>query len=274
MMDLQLQALPEGCIANILSRTTPEDACRLSLVSKTFYSASLSDAVWGSFLPHDYLSIISRSDSGSSLLSNSPSLKSLYLALSDRPIIIDNATKSFQLDRKSGKKCFMLASRALSIVWGDTPQYWNWKTLPESRFPEVAELLDVCYLEICGAINPNDLSPNTQYAAYLVFKMVNGHGFNRRPVELSIHTFDDQMCTRSVCLDTNLDESQLHSSLHGLQHPDVRSDGWLEIEIGEFFNSGLEDDEVGMNIEETKGGHWKRGLVIEGIEVRPKVFDL
>jgi hypothetical protein len=86
--------LPEGCIAAILSRTSPIDACRLSLVSKTFRSAADSDAVWNQFLPSDphfINSIISHSPS----LANIPAKKDLYLALSDRPIIIDNGKKVF-----------------------------------------------------------------------------------------------------------------------------------------------------------------------------------
>jgi len=81
--------LAEGCISSILSRTTPVDAGRLSLVSKTFLSAADSDAVWNHFLPSDIDSIISQSPS----LANAPSKKALYLALSHRPIIIDDAKK-------------------------------------------------------------------------------------------------------------------------------------------------------------------------------------
>jgi len=47
------QKLPEGCIAAILSGTTPVDACRLSLVSKTFCSAAESDTIWEHFIPSD-----------------------------------------------------------------------------------------------------------------------------------------------------------------------------------------------------------------------------
>jgi len=41
--------------------------------------------------------------------------------------------QSFQLERKSGKKCYMLAARSLAIVWGDDERYWNWISLPDSR---------------------------------------------------------------------------------------------------------------------------------------------
>jgi hypothetical protein len=41
--------------------------------------------------------------------------------------------------------------------------------------------------------------------------------------------------------------------------------------MGEFFNSGLEDEEeVQMSVNEVKRGDWHALLVFEGIEVRPK----
>jgi len=82
------EGLPEGCIADILSCTTPTDACRLSLVSKLFYSAAESDALWERFLPSDYRSILSQC-----MLPDYPSKKALYLALSDHPLILDEGKK-------------------------------------------------------------------------------------------------------------------------------------------------------------------------------------
>ena len=48
-----------------------------------------------------------------------------------------------------------------------------------------------------------------------------------------------------------------------------RENGWMEIELGEFF-SGEANEEVKMSLMEVKGYQLKGGLVIEGIEVRPK----
>jgi hypothetical protein len=118
-------------------------------------------------------------------------------------------------------------------------------------------------------INTIVLSPNTQYAAYAVFKMIDSRGFQNRPVELSIAFEGGHSSTRNVCLDPNV-EGRPHSRVVGLQRPSVRTNGWLEIEMGEFFNSGIENEEVHLNILEIKGGNWKSGLFLEGIEVRPK----
>jgi hypothetical protein len=38
------------------------------------------------------------------------------------------------LDRETGAKCYMLSARGLTIIWGDTPQYWSWIPLTDSRF--------------------------------------------------------------------------------------------------------------------------------------------
>ncbi|KAM7474180.1 hypothetical protein LguiB_021423 [Lonicera macranthoides] len=50
--------------------------------------------------------------------------------------------------------------------------------------------------------------------------------------------------------------------------PEEREDGWMEIELGEFF-SNERDKEVKMRLMEVKGLQLKGGLIIEGIEVRP-----
>lgn len=53
------------------------------------------------------------------------------------------------------------------------------------------------------------------------------------------------------------------------RHPHWREDEWTETEIGEFFN-GQDDGVVEMRLREIEGGDWKSGLVIYGIELRPK----
>jgi hypothetical protein len=53
-----------------------------------------------------------------------------------------------------------------------------------------------------------------------------------------------------------------------IQVPSKRDDGWMEIEIGEFFSSEC-DEEIEMSVMEV-GHQLKGGLVLEGIEVRPK----
>ncbi|CAE6075191.1 unnamed protein product [Arabidopsis arenosa] len=51
-----------------------------------------------------------------------------------------------------------------------------------------------------------------------------------------------------------------------------RQDVWMEIELGEFFNEGglIDGDEIKMSaLESHEQLHWKCGLIIQGIEIRP-----
>ncbi|KAL1549609.1 putative F-box protein PP2-B12 [Salvia divinorum] len=291
-----IYALPEDCIATALSLTSPKDVCRLSAVASTFRSASQSDAVWGRFLPSDYLHIISLAlDGGDSLLSQFHSKKDLYLHLCDHPILIDDGRKSFQLEKLSGKKGYMLSARDLYIVWGDTPQYWRFISLPESRFPEVAELLDVCWFEIRGKIKMNMLSLGTNYAAYLVFSCKSRvHGLDHQSAEGYVGVSGNESEKRRVCLDpegAQRHRYQLiprrvglfyHHHLAQMRNPEAmlpeeepeypkqRGDGWMEVELGECFVKEGQDGELEVSVMEVKGGNWKSGIIVQGIEIRPK----
>ncbi|CAI9764293.1 unnamed protein product [Fraxinus pennsylvanica] len=289
------QELPEGCIATALSLTTPKDACRLSMVSTTFRSAAESDAVWERFLPPDYGDIILRLiDDGDLFLSKFRSKKELYFHLCDNPIVIDGGIKSFSLEKGTGKKCFMVAARDLFIVWGDTPEYWQWISLPESRFPEVAELLDVCWFEIRCNINTSMLSSGTTYTAYLVFSSKSGiYGFEYQPAEATVGISGQVGVKRTVCLDPEGQRKHKYqivprqiflnhrmdriyrrqgdlSSERITEYPQARADKWMEVELGEFFVDGEQDLNMEISLTETKGGNWKSGLIVQGIEIRPK----
>ncbi|GAB4835444.1 hypothetical protein Ancab_000351 [Ancistrocladus abbreviatus] len=289
--------LPEGCIADVVSFTSPRDACRLATMSKIFRSAADSDSVWKCFLPSDYQAVIDRSKDRDQAVLNSLPKKQLYYHLADEPILIDGDTKSFWLEKWSGKKCYMIAARSLSIVWGDTPRYWRWTSTSESRFREVAELITVCWLDIRGTMKMPMLSRCTNYAAYLVFKMTEeAYGFYNS-AEAAVGTAGGKTETRLVYLDPDEGQRRRYrivprrfglfafisnrNPIVGLQqapvpreedgqYPKQRSDGWLEIEIGEFFTPEDDDGEVQLSVLEIKGGNWKGGLIVQGIEIRPK----
>ncbi|XP_071691220.1 putative F-box protein PP2-B12 [Rutidosis leptorrhynchoides] len=288
-------SLPEGFVAKALSLTSPKDACRLSLVCSVFRSAAEWDAVWESFLPVDYRKFVLAAADGGSSLSYSTK-KQLYLRLCDQPIIIDGGNKSFSLDKRTGKKCYMLAARDLSIVWGDTPRYWRWISLPESRFSEVAELISVCWLEVHGRIKTSMLSPDTVYTAFIVFKSTSEiYGFESQPAEVSIGISGLESQTQTVFLEPEGETRRVYPVVPrrrmGMFHrgrvlnpnlimpvnpssngngPKQREDGWMEIELGEYYIKKGEEGELEMSMTEVKGGNWKGGLVIQGIEIRPK----
>ncbi|KAG5531266.1 hypothetical protein RHGRI_026021 [Rhododendron griersonianum] len=118
------------------------------------------------------------------------------------------------------------------------------------------------------------LSPNTTYTAYLIFKITDQRhtGLESLPVKASVRFVngedeyeDDNSSTVFLTLRT-------FRSVGGGQNgrlPQTRKDGWMEIELGEFYNDEADDGEVEMRLREVR--RWKTGLIVEGIEVRPKV---
>ncbi|KAH7543399.1 hypothetical protein FEM48_Zijuj02G0179900 [Ziziphus jujuba var. spinosa] len=292
--------LPGDCIANIISFTSPCDACRFSLVSPAFRSAAESNSVWERFLPPDCYSIISRSPSPLPLLS-CLSKKDLYFSLCDFPLFIDDGKKSFSLEKWSGKKCYMISARDLLIVWGDTSSvhcdgcHRLNVHCTQNRFPEVAELIAVCWFEIRGKLDVRMLSPLTTYAAYLVFKSTtSAYGFEHLPVETTFGLVGGETSKRNVYLDAERRRRQRYPTLprrlgrnyrstildsrscvpegnENGTYPKERKDGWLEIELGDFYCGGDgQDGELEMSVLEVKRGNWKGGFIFEGIEIRPK----
>lgn len=79
--------LPEGCLSEIISRTSPLDACRASAISQGFKPAADSDGVWERFLPSDYRQIMARSVSPPI---NYVTKKQLYFLLCDSYILLDD----------------------------------------------------------------------------------------------------------------------------------------------------------------------------------------
>lgn len=166
----------------------------------------------------------------------------------------------------------------------------------KNRFGKAIELISVCWLDIRGKINTSLLSPDTDYTTYLVYKpAVVVYGFDHQPVEISVGLSGEESVKRTVFLDPEggLQANYvrvprrltwLHSTRAANQprpqvplpvdvdrrYPKARKDGWLEIELAQYFHKEGENRDLEISMMEIKGGHWKSGLVIQGIEIRAK----
>nr|BAD22385.1 F-box family protein-like [Oryza sativa Japonica Group] len=262
----EIARLPEELLVAALSLTSPRDACSAAAVCRDFRAAADSDAVWSRFLPRD----LPRLADGE-LSPPPPSTKGLFLRLSAAPLLLPHELTSMWLEREKGGKCYMLSARALQITWGDTPRYWRWIPLTDSRL-EGAELLSVCWLEIHGKILSKMLSRNTNYAAYLVYRIADrSYGLDFPFQEASV-SIGGSTTTRQVgSVERRLKRRCSHALVlaEDIEHPQKRSDGWMELKLGELYNEEGDDGEVCISFRETEG-HWKRGLVVQGIEIRPK----
>ncbi|KAL9239595.1 hypothetical protein vseg_013904 [Gypsophila vaccaria] len=281
--------LPEECIEHILSLTSPKDVLlSTALVSKQFLSVSSSDAVWAKLLPPDWEGIISRA---STVIPRDQIgfKKDLFIYLCRFPILLENNTTSFALDKWSGKTCYMLGARALSIIWGSSPEYWSWESIPGSRFPECAVLENVCWLDIRGKIHATLLSPSTEYAVYFVFKFKvdSVGGFERTPVKVSISELSEDGLPMNSQHTPEIKQFFLKAqrsrpaprvqrrgsgSSPTRELPVARSDEWMEIEMGRYRVGDKVDGQsavLEMALKEVEILHWKRGLIVHGIELRP-----
>ncbi|KAI7731631.1 hypothetical protein M8C21_015717 [Ambrosia artemisiifolia] len=269
-----MEGLPADCIADILSRGTPRDACRSAVVASLFRTAVESDMLWDSFLPPDHQEIISKSMSPVMYKSK----KELFFKLSS-PIFIDRGLKAFSIDKATGKNVTpfnknvtLLGPLILSFGVGN----------PLTNL----ELRMTSWLEVEGKINTRILSPNTMYRAYLIVQVAHyrAFGFDVVPCEISVEVCE--FCSRGVVtlshsaftkrsLEHVCGKNKVGGRLRLRSDDKVsrvcleRKDGWLEIELGEFYNQGMCEKEVKMSLREIKGVHLKGGLIVKSLEIRP-----
>ncbi|XP_057439333.1 F-box protein PP2-B15-like [Lotus japonicus] len=256
-----MELLPEDCFAHILSFTSPQDVCRSFQTSSIVRSMADSDSVWEKFLPLYYHGIISRLVVPLSLPCSSK--KDLFVRLC-KPQLVDDGNKMLSIDKTSGKICYLLSARKLSIAWGSSPLYWSWKPVQGSRFAEAAELRTICWLEITCSISSGMLSPETIYEAYLKVKIADrAYGLDSLPSEVWVEV-GNRKSKGTVYIRKGKASCHCQSSEHD-------EDEWLEIELGSFYTNS-DDEEVRMCLKEIKGVHLKGGLIVDGIEIRPKLL--
>jgi Phloem protein 2 len=165
--------------------------------------------------------------------------------------------------------------------------------------------VDVCWLDIRGKISTKMLSPHTPYAAYLIYTLADtARGLGTPLQETAITVGEEAVSKKLACLQpddrgrrrnllgpfrlwgvwgagvgmdnavgmNNFNEVEKNAKLPQKWEGegDRDEDGWMEIEMGVFFNSNGEDGDVEMSFMEIRGGHWKKGLILHGIEIRPK----
>nr|CAB3469585.1 unnamed protein product [Digitaria exilis] len=117
----------------------------------------------------------------------------------------------------SKKALFMRLSSTRSLLLADSL----------TVFQEAAELRSVRWLEIRGNMHSKMLSNNSEYAAYMVFKIAGD----------------------SYRLDLDSGAQEASVSFGGWESTrQERSDGWMELEMGKFDTEEGEDGEVSISL--------------------------
>ncbi|KAH6816173.1 hypothetical protein C2S51_020993 [Perilla frutescens var. frutescens] len=133
---------------------------------------------------------------------------------------------------------------------------------PQSRFSDAAELTESRHLFIEGNIKTKMMSPETSYAAYLVYGFADMYANLRSAVSI--------IRKNSYHESSGDDYGDEQAKIVRFQEGDGREDGWMEIQLGEFYVDFGEDGELQVQLLDTSGNS-KNGLIVEGIEFRP--FD-
>ncbi|KAL8030595.1 hypothetical protein ABFX02_14G295950 [Erythranthe guttata] len=132
---------------------------------------------------------------------------------------------------------FWIPARDLSIWMSVDPECWDWiqpdSSNPEERWP-MKDLSE-------------ELETSTAAVRFTkeVYDEISDEGY-------------------TVFLDT---KSSLQENG---RFPHLRSNGWMEIKLGEFFNNLGDDGEVEMKLFNKKDNfNYKSGLTVRGIDIRP-----
>ncbi|XP_076959245.1 uncharacterized protein LOC143635251 isoform X2 [Bidens hawaiensis] len=195
----------------------------------------------------------------------------------------------FYLD-KHGKKCLMLPARA--ILEEDR---WTWNSEPETRFEEVA----CCNFDMFGIyckFNSKLLSPETTYAAFLVYELPDDHESVDQPPPVQVVDKDSDLkevyniflrAPQTPVISWNEKEERTFNPLtkpKGIKGlPKQRSDGWMEVQVHEFQTRAAikmvqkkahAHEFVKMISTRLKFSGYDmslKGVIVQGLEFRPTV---
>ncbi|KAI5069214.1 hypothetical protein GOP47_0015515 [Adiantum capillus-veneris] len=287
-------ATEEWLVARVLERVTDaREVFRLAVLNRNFWAASLSDQVWQKRLPpRPVLEAITAPVFSSK--------RDLYIRLC-KSVTFDDGLKKFWLEpvASGAGECYMISARGLTIIWGDTADYWEWKPWPGAMFPEVAYLHSVCWFEIKGTFR-QVLRPGK----YLVSFRMQLHSFREwqgspiklcvqnityaHPCHLSQVLFDNAPSKRRSCpvpkpsaastsaspdTDEGSDDNAVWAEGSCDAFGNSNSPEWVECDVGEFL---VEDDniegrpiEVEFSMREIDVLWWKGGFVLDGVIIRP-----
>ncbi|KAL2469518.1 F-box protein [Abeliophyllum distichum] len=222
-------------------------------------SNTVNETDWDRLLPSDYEDIIARSVNPVAYATK----KDLYLSLCDSPILLDGGNTSFQLDKTTGKKCYMIGARELRISCD--PEVLEWTSHKDSRFSTMIDLLRVWWVDIRGRIETQMLSPKTRYAAYLVFKLGKYfRGFESGKGIIKYVKYDEDYEAEKRAATLHLQPVKFKNGKIAVR----RSDGWMEVQLGMFYNDLGEDGQVEARLM-GKNTYINGGFIVEGIDFRP-----
>ncbi|KAL4586752.1 hypothetical protein LXL04_011396 [Taraxacum kok-saghyz] len=212
------------------------------------------DTYWEQKLPNDWKKILNSSKDSVQWTTH----KELYSILC-KGFLINSGEKWFYL-ANNGNKCYMVsARRALPFL---VARGFDWKSSPDSRFEKTAcDPVGMFRMESSFI----ELSPETTYAAYLVYKLQQNHSRFESPVEVRVTKYNTKCYIYLLA-----HQPPIRGKIYQKKRiPQQRTDGWMEVPLWEFrtHNEHASIDVV-FEIKPSDNMSFK-GLIVEGIDFKP-----
>ncbi|CAN0855008.1 Uncharacterized protein PHLOEM PROTEIN 2-LIKE A4 [Linum grandiflorum] len=156
---------------------------------------------------------------------------------------------------------YRIPARALNIVWGNDPRYWQWippsdRDKSASGFKDMgAMLVQVNWMQVIGRLPVSWLTGSRKYEVVWVVKFrVDAFGWHSVPIKFKVKQSNGEEKVKSVVVEP-------YRKKHGV---------WHEISGGEFTVRGGGGGMVEFGMYEVDSEWWKGSMVIAGVKIIPK----
>ncbi|XP_031251610.1 uncharacterized protein LOC116109523 [Pistacia vera] len=176
-------------------------------------------------------------------------------------VFLNNKKQKFFVDMITSANSFELYATDLLIAWGQDTRYWKWTSMKDTIGVqmEMAELVEVCWLDVKTNFPTQMLTPGTSYEVSFVLKTKGGaEGFAKSPVTLKLDLPNQKPVERTEDLSY------------------MQGEKWKEIRVGEFVTSCNMSGNMKILMYHHDDFTIKKGLVVNKIIIRPttrKVFS-
>ncbi|KAJ0980804.1 hypothetical protein J5N97_009059 [Dioscorea zingiberensis] len=159
-----------------------------------------------------------------------------------------------------------IPARGLNISWGNDCRFWKFVDAPKDGssgliFLDAAELVQVNWLEVRGRIDLEHrekiFSPWKTYEIFYIIKFKNdAFGWDACPISLELKAPNGQKVKRSE---------------HFERYNKKSSEDWHHVFGGEFSTGPeLKGSRVNFAMLENKTSYWKGGMILHGVQIKPK----
>ncbi|XP_057971681.1 protein PHLOEM PROTEIN 2-LIKE A1-like [Malania oleifera] len=165
---------------------------------------------------------------------------------------------------------YRIPARALNIVWGNDPRYWQWIQLREEEsrlvgFKEGAMLIQVNWIQMTMSLDLSVLKVSMKYTIYYIVKFkADAFGWHSAPIKFKVKMNGEKERVQSIVLQPYREKQEEWHKIYG-------GEFWVSKDITTTTTTGNNHGHVEFGMFEIDTDWWKGGMVLAGIVIEPKV---